>query len=192
MFEFDIYGLIDNDSDMIFGHDHIRMDGVEFCNYKPLTLKILLSILNENPQLRVILDIQWNTFSDYERMLTKIDEIIFKESAEWNVNIKKNILMQAYDVDTIQCALAHGWECLLTSYRNKEGGWLQKTAYLCCKFKLSGAVLSTTILKKEFKYIKFLKEKNIPIIAFSVDNIDEYSRLKKLGVTSVMTNFLKP
>ena len=191
MFEFDTYGLLSN-GDVIFGHDNERMDNLMFSEYTPLTFTKILSILVENPSLSIILDIRWNTYEDYEKTLTNLDTIISRDNEKWNIQIKQRIIMQAYDVVTIKCALKKGWKCLLTSYRNAEGSWLQKTAYLCCKFNLYGAVVSSNIIQKKSKYLKFLKEKKVPIIAFSVDSIDEYGKLRKLGIVSVMTNFLKP
>ena len=40
------------------------------------------------------------------------------------------------------------------------------------------------------KFLNILTDKNIKIFVFSTDSIEEYSRLRKMGVSGVFTNYL--
>ena len=42
------------------------------------------------------------------------------------------------------------------------------------------------------KYIKYLISKNIDIVSYTVDEIEDYVALKKAGVKSILSNYLKP
>ena len=188
MFEFDVYGLLDDD--LIFGHDRLRMDNAAMSNYTPLHFTKMLSILSENPNFKVILDVKYTTFQHYVSMLEKMESIMSLPNKEWNYDIKQRLIMETYNIETIEYSLSHGWQCLLTNYR--DGFWYQKSAWLCCKFQLLGIVLNAPAIWKQLKYLQFLKEKNVPILVQDINNLNEYSKLRRLGISSVMTNFLRP
>ena len=191
MFEFDICGLIEDD--IIFVHDAGRFRKLYFYNdYTPLRFTKMLTILSNNPELKVMLDIKWNTLLDYTRILEKMESILTENYIDKYNEFKKQIFVQTYNKETIQSAVQHGWKCFLTSYRNPEGNWIQKSACLCCEFGITGIMLDVGSALHHFKYLKFLKEKNIPIIVYSTDSLDEYVRLKSIGITCVLTNFMKP
>ena len=188
MFEFDVYGLIDGD--LIFGHDSIRMDKAKYTNYTPLTFTKMLSLLSQYPDFRIILDLKYVTMQHYIDMLECMESILMREDSEWSYDIKDRLIMEVYDIETIEYAISHNWQCLLTNYR--DGYWYQKTAYLCCKYELLGVLLNAPSVWKQTKYLKFFKNKNIPLLVQETSSINDYSKLKKLGFVSVMTNFLKP
>ena len=170
MFEFDVYSLMEND--IVFGHDIYKMDRHELDDYTPLKLSKMLSVISKNPDFRVMLDIKWYILQDYFNVIDQLEEILSMNNDEYNYDVKKQIFVQCYNAETIEYAVKKGYQCLLTSYRNPEYNFSQKSAYLCCKFNLYGAVVSSNIIQQKTKYLRFLKEKNIPIIAFSVDIID--------------------
>ena len=191
MFEFDIYGLVEDD--IIFVHDAGRFKRLHFYNnYTPLKFTKMLAILANNPELKVMLDIKWNTFLDYTKILEKMDFILIKNYRDKYNEFKRQIFVQTYNRETIQFAVQQGWKCFLTSYRNPEGNWLQKSALLCCEFGITGIMLDVGSALHNSKYLKFLKEKNIPIIIYSTNSLDEYARLKAMGISSVLTDFMKP
>ena len=190
MIEVDVWGIIDED--LIFGHDSKKLKAAATSNYTSLTFTHILSVLAENPQLKVMLDIKWSTLFNYKQVLDKMETILLKSGAKWNYEIKQQLVVQVYDLETTEYAVKQGWQCVLINYRSPDGSWFQKTAYLCCKFNLLGAIFGSETLLTVAKYLKFLKDKNIPIIAYTTDDIEEYSKLKKIGVTSVITNFLSP
>ena len=190
MFEFDVYSLIEND--IVFGHDIYRMDRHNLDDYTPLKFSKMLSIISKNPDLKVMLDIKWYVLQDYFNTIDKIEEMLSINNTEYDYNVKNQIFVQCYNAETIEYASKKGYQCLLTSYRNPEYNFSQKSAYLCCKFGVSAVMFSVESILKNFKYLKYFKDKNIPIIAFSSDDIDEYSRLKNMGISSVLTNFMRP
>ena len=186
MIEVDVFGIIEND--IVFGHDRVKMAEVKMNGCSPLKFTEMLSIMIKNPSLKVILDIKYLMYYDYVKRLEKIDSIISQQNKDWNVDIKNRIIVETYDRKTTEFAVKHGWQCLLTAYRDEN--WFQRTAFLCCNFNLPGVMLKVEDIFLNPKYMKFFKDKNIPIIVQSTDSINEYSKLKKFGVTSVLTNFL--
>lgn len=182
MIEVDVFGELEND--LLFAHDSSKLYNLATTNYHSLTFSYILKKLNENPQLKIMLDVKYNTFSDYQRLLAKMDSMM-------NEEFKKKFVVQTYDEVTTEYAVKNNWQCILMSYRNPQGSFFKKTAYLCCKYKLLGAIFNKTIILKSAKYIKFLSDKNVPILVYTVDDIEEVSQLKKLGVKSIVTNFLR-
>ncbi len=190
MIECDIFGIVDDD--LIFAHDGYKLNAANISDYTSLNLSFILSILAKNSDLKVMLDIKWSTFHNYKQLLETVESIISKENAEWNYEVKQQLIVQGYNFETVEYAVKNNWQCVLIDYRDNDGIWFKKSAWLCCKFNLSGAIFQVSALLKNSKYLKFLKDKNVPIIAYTTDSIDDYSKLKALGVVSVISNLLRP
>ena len=138
-----------------------------------------------------MLDIKWSTFFDYKQILDQMEMLLSNDSEQWNYDVKQQFIVQTYDQETINYATKNGWNCVLISYRAAESTWFEKSAWLCSEFGLMAAIFPASSIVKASKYLKFLKDKNVPIISYTTDDIEEYSRLKRLGVVSVITNFLR-
>ena len=190
MIEVDAWGIIDDD--IMFGHDNEKISNCIFSNCTPLKFTDILSILAKNSDLRVMLDIKWNTFFDYKQILNQMESILSNGADRWNYNIKQQLIVQTYNQETIEFATKKNWRCVLISYRSIESTWFKKSAWLCCEFGLMAAIFPASIILRASKYLKFLKDKNVPILSYTTDDIEEYSKLKRLGVSSVITNFLRP
>ena len=190
MIEVDAWGLVDDD--ITFGHDSEKINNCISCNCTPLKFTDIIKILAKNADLRVMLDIKWSTFFDYKQILDQMEMLLSNDSEQWNYDVKQQFIVQTYDQETINYATKNGWNCVLISYRAVESTWFEKSAWLCCEFGLMAAIFPASTILKASKYLKFLKDKNVPIISYTTDDIEECAKLRRLGVVSVITNFLKP
>ena len=185
MIEVDLWGIIDDD--LIFSHDGEKIYRAATANYRLLTFKYILSKLEDDPDLKVMLDVKFSTHFDYKQLLNKMESLL-----QENYKLKQQFVLQTYNEETTEYAVNNDWQCVLMSYRNPEGSWFKKSACLCCDYNLLGAIFHVDTILRASKYLKFLKDKNIPILVYTTDDIEQYIKLKKLGVTSVITNFLIP
>lgn len=189
MVECDVWG--EQDGKLILG-SRLKMAYPMYINYTVLTLDVLLRMIADDINKKVILDIKWNTLNDFCRLLTNIDCLVRQLEKEGFINIRQQIIIETFDEDSTKYAVNHNWECILTDYRNKEGAWIKKTACICCKYNIKAVMLDAESAIRHKKYIKYLISKNIDIVSYTVDEIEDYVALKKAGVKSILSNYLKP
>lgn len=189
MIECDVWG--EQDGKLILG-SRLKMAYPIYINYTVLTLDVLLRMIADDINKKVILDIKWNTLNDFCRLLTNIDCLVRQLEKEGFINIRRQIIIETFDEDSTKYAINHNWECILTDYRNKEGAWIKKTACICCKYNIKAVMLDAESAIRHKKYIKYLISKNIDIVSYTVDEIEDYVALKKAGVKSILSNYLKP
>lgn len=189
MFECDVWGK--QDEQIVLG-SRLKMQWPINIDYTIFSLNTLLNRIAVYPEKRVVLDIKWNTYDDFYRLLDSIEQLVHNLEDHGFPNIKKQIIVETFDEITTRYAVEKQWECVLTDYRNPEGDWIKNTAVLCCKYTLRTVFLNAGTVMRNMKYIHFLLEKGIDIVSYTVDNIETYASLRQAGVTSVLTNFLKP
>lgn len=138
MIECDVWG--EQDGKLILG-SRLKMAYPIYINYTVLTLDVLLRMVADDINKKVILDIKWNTLNDFCRLLTNIDRLVRQLEKEGFINIRRQIIIETFDEDSTKYAVNHNWECILTDYRNKEGAWIKKAACICCKYNIKAVML---------------------------------------------------
>lgn len=189
MFECDVWGM--QNGKIIIG-SRLKMQYPVVIDYTIPTLDDLITLICDDWKKKIILDIKYNTLDDFYRLLNEIDRVVKRFEQNGYENIKKQILIETFDEESTKYATNMRWECLLTDYRNPEGGWFMKSAVICDTYKVHTCMLDAILVKREKKYIDFLLNKNIKILCYTVDEIRDYSELRKMGISSCLTNYLKP
>lgn len=189
MVECDVWG-VENGS-IILG-SRLKMQYPTRIDYTLLSLDVLLKMISCDRKRKVILDIKYNTMEDFHRLLAEIEILVHKLQNEGLQDIRQQIIIESFDEESTKYIKSKNWECILTDYRNEEGTWLKKTAVICCQNNVKAVLVDALWALKNVKYVKFLLQKNIVVICYTVDEMTDYTSLKKIGVTSVLTNFLKP
>lgn len=189
MFECDVWGI--QDGKIMLG-SRLKMQCQVDLDYTILTLDSLLQMIAGMDDKRVVLDIKWNTLDDFCRCLVEIDKLVKEFEKKGFKNIRHQIIIETFDEETTEKALKADWECMLTDYRNPEGMWYKKSALICCKFNVYAVLIDAQCAISNAKYIKYFIDKNIDVVCYTVDEIEDYVRLKQIGVKSVLSNFIKP
>lgn len=189
MFECDVWGT--QEEQIILG-SRLMMQCPISITYQLFSLNLLLDCIAADFKKKVILDIKWNTYDDFYRILGDVEKLAGMFERKGFTRIREQIIIETFEESTTRYAVEKGWECILTDYRNPEGRWLKKTAVLCCRYGIKAVLTDAQMALENLKYIKFLTEKGIQIICYTVDEIEDYARLKQAGVVSILTNYLKP
>lgn len=188
MFECDVWGI--QNKEIILG-SRLKMQYPIEINYTILTLAAVFEMIVSDKEMKVILDIKYHTMEDFFALLKKIEELVEKFENQGHKEFKKRILIETFDEESTKFAISKKWECLLTDYRNWDGRWIKKSAVICSKYKIKTLMIDAKFAIENEKYIRFLLKKNFEILCYTVDEIEEYAALKKMGISSCLTNFLK-
>lgn len=188
MFECDVWGA--SEKGIVLG-SRVKMVYPVHIDYTILTLERLLELISADEKNKVILDLKYNTIEGFYQLLDKINALV-TNLEHTGINVRNQIIVEVFDDESIVYAKKQGWECVLTNYRNKDGMWMQQLANICCKYDIKTLFLNKDYVMIYANYLKYILDKNIQIVCYVVDDIDEYATIKKCGVTSVLTNFMKP
>lgn len=180
---------------VVLAHENCMLWECKLRNYTTLNLEQLFRNLQENSFLTVLIDVKWKDHSDYTFIVGEIEKNLRKVSMneESRLSLKKQIVMQVYDEETMICAKASGFQMFFTQYRNQRLYEFMNTVDLCFRYgiKVVGMGLWPGA-PVENKYMKAFIDKNIKLFGFSTDSFEEYRRLIDMGFTGVITNFLRP
>lgn len=192
VFECDVWAVEGND--IIMGSRLKMQYPIEIFNreFGVLTFDYIVKKIIEDKNIKIIFDIKWNVFKDFCLMLDEISNCVEKIAKNKNINIKNNIIIEVYDEITAEYAYSQKWQCVLTDYRNPEKLFFKKSVLICLKYCIDTIFLDYNIMISNSKYLNIFRDKEISIVSYTVDDIDEYVYAKKLGVKSVLSNWLLP
>ncbi len=180
------------DGELVLAHDFWRFYEAKKKGYSVMSLEDLLRRLNEHREIRCLVDVKWDTYDDYRAVIEGTDEI-FSHSVKGEKegeSLKSRIVMEAYDEETIKLAHLSGYHIFFTQYRNPEWMDYLNIANLCCQYGIGAVGIRADDV--DVRLIKICRKKGIKVFAYSTNCIEEYSKLRKLGVTGVFTDYLRP
>ena len=181
------------DSDeLVLGHDYRCFYEAEESQYSIMTAEELLKLIKEYKEVSCLIDIKWKDCDEYTFFVKEIDKLIENISDDNNekYTLKSQIVMEVYDEATIRIAKENNFNMIFTQYRNPDWKCFMNTVNLCYKYGVGAIALGVSSCFEMEKFIGIFLNKNIKIFAFSTDSIEEYSALRKMGVTGVFTNYL--
>lgn len=183
------------DRGVVLAHENCMLWECKVRSYTTLNLEQLFRKLQENSFLTVLIDVKWKDHDDYTFIVSEIEKNLRKVSMdeESRLSLKKQIVMQVYDEETIICAKASGFQMFFTQYRNQRRYEFMNTIDLCYRYGIK--VVGMGLWPEEpvqKKYMKAFVDKNIKLFGYSTDLFDDYRRLIDMGFTGVITNFLRP
>lgn len=183
------------DRGVVLAHENCMLWECKVRNYTTLNLEQFFRILQENSFLTVLIDVKWKDHRDYTYIISEIEKNLKKVSAneECRLSLKKQIVIQVYDEETIICAKASGFQMFFTQYRNQRRYEFMNTVDLCYRYGIN--VVGMGLWPEEpiqKKYMKAFVDKNIKLFGYSTDSFEDYGRLIDMGFTGVITNFLRP
>ena len=189
LIECDVLGL-----DMVLAHDYISFYRAKEENYSMMNMRELLTLMEQNPDVHVLIDVKWNTQKEYGLCVSCIDCMIEEMTHNFEAyeKLKSHVIMEVYDEETIKYAYEAGFKMIFTQYRNPEYRCYMNTVNLCNRYCISTIAFKVThFLEDEgWKNIKTFLNKNVKIYCHSTDSVDEYKQLRNMGVTGVFTNYL--
>ena len=183
------------DRRVILAHDSYRLWECKVRSYTILNLEQLFRNLQVNSFLTVLIDVKWKDHDDYTFIVSEIEKTLRKISMneESRLSLKKQIVIQVYDEETIICAKASGFQMFFTQYRNQRIYEFMNTIDLCYRYGIK--VVGMGLWPEEpvqKKYMKAFVDKNIKLFGYSTDSIEDYRHLIDMGFAGVITNFLRP
>lgn len=181
--------------ELVCGHDLWRLYEAQEKGYTIMALENLLRRLYEYGEISCLLDVKWDTYEDYKDVINGIEKMIScmtKEEKE-RVDLKSRIVMEVYDEETIKLAKQSDFQMAFTQYRNPE--WMDYLGIvnLCCQYGIGAVIVELDHNNNvDKRLIDICRKKGIKVFVYPTNCLGEYSRLRKLGVAGVMTDYLRP
>lgn len=190
LIECDIMRMENNE--LILAHDYERFYGAEQDEYTIMTADELLALLKEHEMVNCLIDVKWNSYDEYAILVNEIEIRIEKIARNDNekCSLKKQIIMEVYDEQTIKIAKSRGFDMFFTQYRNINGKCFMDIVNLSHKYDVRVVGMPAEWSYEMEKFLKIITDKGIKIFVYSVDDIDEYSKIRRMNVAGVFTNYL--
>lgn len=181
-----------NNGELVLGHDYRCFYDADMERYSVMTAEDLLHEMKKNKTVRCLIDVKWKDHREYRLILEELERLIgfVTDNDGEKEALKKRIIMEVYDETTIKLAFESNFQMIFTQYRNPDWRYFMNTAVMCSRYGIRAVALAVASCFEMKRFLHILTDKNINIFAFSTDSIEEYSRLRKMGVTGVFTNYL--
>ena len=178
--------------ELILAHDFKRFYEAVKENY---TMQNIYSVLSElrKSDASLLIDVKWSNIDEYNWYLSKIIEAIDKignGNKKVIDQLKKQVVMEVYEEESIKCAYKNGFDMFFTQYKNQDIDHFIQTAVLCKKYDIGAVGFGVGSIEWYQKRLNIFKNKNIKIYAFSCDSVEEYKALREMGVDGIFTNYL--
>lgn len=184
--------LLTAEQELLLAHDFGCFYEAEQENYTMLSANELLNMLKEYSDVNCMVDIKWNDYDEFSRCICKLDQLIEvnTDNEEERRILKKQIVLEVYDEETIILAKEKQFDMIFTQYRNPEIKCSMGIVNICHQYDIRAIAmpLSPHVYKK--KFMKIITDKNIKIFVFSTNSIRDYQRLRKIGINGILTDYL--
>lgn len=186
---------------LILGHDFWMFYDTEEKGYTVMSMEDLLKGLHKYSEITCLVDVKWwqDTYMDYRDVykevmngIERMISCIAKEEKE-RADLKSRIVMEVYDEETIKLAKQGDFQMAFTQYRNPE--WMDYLGIvnLCCQYGIGAVIVELDHNNNvDKRLIDICRKKGIKVFVYPTNCLGEYSRLRKLGVAGVMTDYLRP
>ena len=173
------------------GHDYSCLYSSKETGFNTLSLDELLLIVDKHLEVNCLFDVKWEEVDDYALFVSELNKIIRKMPNY--ARLKKQIILEVYNEETICIAYENGYQMIYTQYRNLERKNYMKSAIICDKYDISVLAESIVmILNSQSRKLPIWTEKGLNFFVFSTDSPDEFAQIKKLGGYGAFTNWLMP
>ena len=179
---------------------HLKKDF--FGDYTILSLEEALDMLKNYPDVNLLIDIKWaeddvfifkeESIEVYKSIIGEIEELIIKVSTDKKEEeqLKKQLVIEVYNVPTMAYVREKDFQCIHTQYRNVNGNSFMEIANNCIKYEVHAVAVPAGAALAKIKDLKIFTNKNIKIFCFSTDDMGEYCTLLSAGVSGVFSNYL--
>lgn len=190
LIECDVLGL--PDGELVLAHDYWRFYEAEEEGYSLMSVRDLLLLLKEYPQVSCLFDVKWENHEAYIECLSGIEKILENvcDNKEIKDKLKRQIIMEVYNESTIVAACQKGFDVIFTQYRNPDMRCFMSTVNICYKYGIKVVALAYFSCYQLKKFLPIIKSKGIHIFCFSSDSVSEYVELRQMGINGIFTNFL--
>lgn len=184
--------LMRMNDELILAHDYERFYELEQEKYTRMTAEEVLVFLREQEMVSCLIDVKWDSYEEYAFLLNEVEKLIenITDNYKEKITLKKQIVIEVYDEETIKIARKKDFEMFFTQYRNPQGECFMDTVSLCHKYGIEAVGIPVEWFWDMRKFLNIITDKNIKLFVYSTDAIDEYSAMRKMNVTGVFTNFL--
>lgn len=188
------FGIIECDiwkkagDEVICMHDYEKIYNSKEEKYTIQTIDTVIEKMSKYMEKYLLIDIKWDEVEEYEYCVKRIENII----GNVGCNVKSRIVIEAYDEKTINVALRYGFNIFFTLYRNPHIGHYMEIANICTKYGISAVGFGFEYLTKHYKnIIPIFKRKNIKVLGYSCNSLDDYREMKRRGLDGIFTDFLR-
>lgn len=167
-------------------------EGIGQGQYTVMSLTEFLEYVKDYPDITILVDVKWRDHSEYKECVDRIKTLIrvISENEMAAGALKKRIVMEVYDEETIKIAKEENFDMIFTQYRNPDWACGMNTANICYRYGIRAIAMDLSksfILGRRFQMIV---EKNIKVFVFSTDSMEDYRTLMGMGVSGIFTNYL--
>ena len=189
--ECDVLGI--EHDEVICVHDYDRWLDAKEHGCTTQTLEEVLERLVEYPEVYLLIDVKWEKMEEYNYYLSSILESIERiagEKSEVGRQLKKQIILEVYEEESIKSAQGEGFDVFFTQYRNPDRGDYKKIVRLCLKYNIGIVGYDFRYVQSHNQVLSVFKQKNISVFAYSCDSITEYSKMRRKGLDGIFSNYL--
>lgn len=192
LIECDVIGI--EEEELVLAHDYSFFYKLKNEDCSMMNMKELLTLMEQHPNVYILIDVKWVTQKEYGLYVSCIDCMMQEMTKNYEAyeKLKRQVIMEVYDEETIKYAYEAGFQMIFTQYRNPEYHCYMNTVNLCNRYHISTIAFEVThFLENEGgKNIKTFLDKNVKIYCHSTDSVDDYKQLRSMGVTGIFTNYL--
>lgn len=161
--------------------------------YTPLDMKDLVALLYENKDIYLMTDFKWdNSFgSDNHEVTLIMDELVADIEAYNDKSLYDRVIIQIYSEDNYTVVDNYG--CFLNyvyTLYNYAYPIYDEIAAFCLEKQIPVVTMEKTRATSE--HVNIFEQWNIKVYSHTVNEMDEASALKAVGVAGIYTDWLKP
>lgn len=177
------------DGEWYLAHSRSEMYRAKEYKFTQQSLPDLLTAMSVKSEVFCLFDVKWKTVEEFGQFIKNLDTLLNMHPDQ---SLKKRLIIEVYDEQTIQITYEHGFEMFFTEYRNPQKDCLMETVVLCDRYHIPVIGMGIHHFRQIGNRVSVYLNKGIKIYVFSVDSPDEYSRIRQSGAYGVFTNNLAP
>ena len=175
---------------LILAHDYFRFYESMETNYTMMSIKDILSIIKDYPDVNLLIDVKWDNENDYLKSVNKIEEVVRCVCSNMieQKQLKNQLILEVYNESTIEIANKLGYKMFFTQYRNECCFDVLNIAVVCGKYGISTVGIWPEYVEEV--NLELLTDKGIDLFVYSSDSIAQFKYLRMKGVKGIFTNYL--
>lgn len=189
LIEIDVNYIYNND--LFASHDNFLLMHNQKFGFTPLSFRHVVHTLSKYKNVSVLIDIWWEQHEDYIKIVDFMEYILHEEIQENVFNeVKKRILLEVYDIETIEYAEKLGYGMFLTQYRKEYETDFIGCINECIGHHIPAVGFQFEIVKQHADQMKIFKRKGIKVYCHTVDRLEDIIWLSRIGVEGYFSNYI--
>ena len=156
---------------------------------KTQTIEDIIDALVIHKNLSFLVDVKYSNNEEYGYILDCIDNLL----KQHNHSVKKRLIIEVYDKETIIIAQKKDFNIIKTNYRERYVFAHRDHAAECDYYGINNAIVCLNKFESILEILYGIDgyfNKNITLFGATVNSIDKYRFLREIGFYGVITDFL--